>query len=155
MNLAASTTMFLAAFFCVQDEAAGGGTVLGFEKLFPKVKDGPKTGVNYGPSQTWKAEADGTGMRAAPEKSLVSDLFSPDGARVLLVDAEGRLRWRDLKSGEENALPELKWKPERILLSPDGSTLYFSAMAGRERHIFRMDADGGNVRQLTTDRIDG
>ncbi len=37
-------------------------------------------------------------------------------------------------------------------ISPDGKRIAFSMAAGRSRHLFVMDADGGNLIQLTSDR---
>ncbi len=37
-------------------------------------------------------------------------------------------------------------------LSPDGKRIAFSMAAGRSRHLFVMDTDGGNLIQLTSDR---
>ncbi|MDX8402356.1 MAG: TolB protein [Mariprofundaceae bacterium] len=37
-------------------------------------------------------------------------------------------------------------------VSPDGQRIAFSMAAGRSRHLFVMDADGGNLIQLTSER---
>jgi len=107
--------------------------------------------------------SDGTDLRRLTQDSLVNSFasFSPDGRRILfrrlLRDSSGRVNSEIFVmdadgSGKVNlsSNPAFEAYPT---WSPDGTQILFSSNRTGSFDVYLMDADGTNLRRLTTDAV--
>jgi len=114
----------------------------------------------------------GTGERipyAAPPGGLAGDRFpaiSPDGRRIAFVRATAQ-QWRDIFiagadpagrfGGEVRRVTSMKARIDSVVWTEGGRELIFSAAtpAGGISYLYRVPADGGEVRDLAGVRLEG
>jgi TolB protein len=117
-----------------------------------------------GSHDIWVMNADGSDQRqltTSPSEEMFAS-FSPDGSQVLFysyeagrndiwaIDADGG-NLKSLTSGlADEKQNQCTFACHTPAFSPDGNTIAFHADNDGTRNIWLMDADGANLRQLTT-----
>ncbi len=89
------------------------------------------------------------------EAACGKPVWSPDGKRIaFMTDSAHTICAMDADGGNLTLLPLIKGPKEPEGWSPDGKCLLFTSITASvlaEGNIYIADADGNNVRQLTTD----
>lgn len=102
------------------------------------------------PGELWTIAIDGTNAKLVLEGPVASPMWSPDGTRIALETSTfpeaARVGYLDFRTGEvielgTGALP--RW-------SPGGDRIAYVAEGPNNYDVFVMDANGGNVRNLTS-----
>ena len=121
----------------------------------------------------WLVHPDGTGLRKIPAEGWVEyPSFSPDGTRIVYESAIGsdyEVVVADLATGATTRLTNSPGGDGWPVWSPDGTTIAFSSErddcgfalrapdcwtsgdVGDHRTVWLMDADGSNLRRVTTE----
>ena len=101
------------------------------------------------------ANADGTDAHQVGNGILRTPAWYPDGRALVAVGAEvnATLFRVDVATGEVEHLVQAGGGADAPAFSPDGRTIAFTLLptGGSDEDIYLADADGGNVRQLTSD----
>jgi len=101
------------------------------------------------------ANADGTDAHQVGNGILRTPAWAPDGKTLVAVGAEeNAILFRvDVTSGEDEHLVQAGGGADAPAFSPDGRTIAFTLLptGGSNEDIYLADADGRNVRQLTSD----
>ena len=88
---------------------------------------------------------------SAAEDGMWGMAFAPDGKIIYTSPRDGAIDlWQMNLGGEPKQLTKNagEWN-SRPSLTPDGKTIVFASKRSGREQIWRMDADGGNPRQLT------
>lgn len=109
-------------------------------------------------SQVWSMDAGGSSQTAQQISTGVADGRSglvqlPDGRIAFLTRIADRIAIQ-VSNEDGSDLNELSTKFqyfEELRADPNGKFFIFSATAGTTNHLFRIDADGSGVKQLTVD----
>ncbi len=99
----------------------------------------------------WLMDADGAGLTKLAVLADEPD-WSPDGGRVVAVFRFPTVTTIGLVAVQADAVPQpLLEMPDSAspAWSPDGSRILFSAPVAGERHIFRINADGSDVVDMS------
>jgi len=94
---------------------------------------------------------------ASAEASHVEPATSAEPVSTYVPDPPVHLSYLDIRTGETQRLPSsLRMMPQArmFLVSPDGHSFAFEALAGSRMQIFVSDVDGDDIHQLT-DTPDG
>jgi len=108
------------------------------------------------PPELYVANADGSNPEQLVAGSLRTPAWSPDGRSVLAIPGEdistGVFRI-DVSARTKTNLVQAAGVEDTPAFSPDGRTIAFSLLptGGNDEDIYLADADGGNIRRLTTD----
>jgi Tol biopolymer transport system component len=94
------------------------------------------------------------GELRAVVQSAAADVFpslSNDGQKLAFNSnrsGHSEVWMKDMKTGKEKALTSNPLKKDRVLLSPDGSTVAFVAFDGEKANLYSVASTGGPVQKL-------
>lgn len=114
-------------------------------------------------NDVYEAQADGSGVRRLTDNTVTdtySAAYAPDGGRLLYgqgSEVSSLHRWfnydlyeRDRTTGTVRRLTWASNADDRGYYSPDGRTIGFVSRRSGYAEIYLMDADGRNLRQITS-----